>query len=311
MGKIKALIKLLRPTQYYKNALVFLGAIFSGILLDWTYWPLLILGFISFCMISSSNYIINDIIDMKKDKLHEEKKNRPLPSGEIPVWIAIVLFIIFLLVPIGIGFYISYYIVFNYWFLLFIILVFFTGQVYNLYFKRISVVDILTLSLNYIWRALAGCILINELASPWLTLSVFLGALFLVLCKRRNDLALMGEAEAHKHKEVYEIYTIQLLDQMITAATAALLVDYCIYSLFKFLYEDVYLLMTLPIFFYVVFRYLSLVYIKEGVARKTERAFLDKGIIIGGIVLIIMVILVLYFPSIFEFIADLPAISTP
>ncbi|MHA1271564.1 MAG: UbiA family prenyltransferase [Candidatus Helarchaeota archaeon] len=311
MGKIKAIIKLIRPTQYYKNALVFLGAIFAERLMGpnlhelfWTYY-LLIVGFICFCMISSSNYIINDIIDMKKDKLHKEKKNRPLPSGKISKSFAIILFLIFLITPLAVSFIISYQIN-DYWFFIFVILIFITGQAYNIYLKKISIVDILALSLNYIWRALGGCILVNILISPWLSLSVFLGALFLVLCKRRSDLQLIGEDEAHKHKVVYEIYSIKLLDQMITIATAALLFDFCIYSVNKYLISGEYYLFTLPVFFYIIFRYLTLTYIKEGVARKTERAFFDKGIIIGGIIFIILIMIIIYFPWILDFISTLP-----
>ena len=313
MSKIRALIKLLRINQYYKNGLVFLGAIFAGSLISpnllevFTVYYYLIIGFLCFCMISSSNYIINDIIDMKKDRLHKEKKNRPLASGEISKIVAIILFIVFFITPLIVSFYISYQLN-NYWFFIFVLLIFITGQAYNLYFKRISTVDILTLSLNYIWRAFGGCILVNKLASPWLSLSVFLGALFLVLCKRRNDLVLIGEEEAHKHKEVYEIYSIKLLDQMITISTAALLVDYCIYSVLKYINDKEYFLFSLPVFFYLIFRYLSLIYIKEGVARKTERAFFDKGIIIGGSIFIILLIIIIYYPGILDFISTLPAI---
>ncbi|TFF89047.1 MAG: hypothetical protein EU549_01930 [Promethearchaeota archaeon] len=309
MGKLRAILKLIRPTQYYKNALVFLGAIFAESLVFGYVWPILIAGFIIFCMISSSNYIINDIIDMKKDQLHKEKKGRPLASGEISRTFAIILFLIFLITPLVASFYLSYYIN-NYWFFVFVILIFVTGQAYNLYLKRISTVDILTLSLNYIWRALGGCILINILVSPWLTLTVFLGALFLVLCKRRNDLKLIGEEEAYKHKEVYEIYSLKLLDQMITAVTATLLIDYCIYSVFKYIGipsgPPEYFIFTLPVFFYLIFRYLSLTYTKEDVARSTERAFMDKGILIGGVIFVILIIIVIYFPEVLEFISTLP-----
>ncbi|MHA1230739.1 MAG: UbiA prenyltransferase family protein [Candidatus Helarchaeota archaeon] len=311
MGKIKAIIKLMRPRQYYKNALVFLGAIFAERLLGpdlselmWTY-TLLIIGFICFCLISSSNYIINDIIDMPKDKMHEEKKNRPLASGEISRFLAIILFIICLFVPLGISLYISY-LIDDYWFFIFVLLIFITGQIYNLYFKNISIVDILTLSVNYIWRALGGCILVNILISPWLSLTVFLGALFLVLCKRRSDLQLIGEEDAHKHKPVYEIYNIKLLDQLITASTAALLMDYCIYSVNKYLFYGEYYLISLPVFFYIIFRYLTLTYTKEHVARKTERAFLDKGMIIGGGIFIVLIFIITYFPEVLDFISTLP-----
>ncbi|MHA1753218.1 MAG: UbiA prenyltransferase family protein [Candidatus Helarchaeota archaeon] len=311
MSKIKSFIKLLRPTQYYKNALIFLGAIFAERLMGpnlsevlWTYF-LLFVGFVCFCMISSSNYIINDILDIKKDRMHDEKSSRPLASGEISKTFAILLFLIFLVVPLGISLFISY-LINDYWFFVFVLLIFITGQIYNLYFKRISVVDILTLSVNYIWRALGGCILVNILISPWLSLSVFLGALFLVLCKRRNDLKLIGEDEAYKHKEVYEIYSLKLLDQMITIATAALLFDYCIYSVIKFINNGEYYLISIPIFFYLVFRYLSLIYIKEDIARKTERAFFDVGIIIGSLIFIILILIIIYFPFILDFISTLP-----
>ena len=76
-------LQLLRPHQWYKNLIIFIGLVFSQNLFNIDYLITTAIGFIVLCSISGANYIINDIIDLKKDKKHPVKKNRPLASGEI------------------------------------------------------------------------------------------------------------------------------------------------------------------------------------------------------------------------------------
>ncbi len=106
--KIKNIFYLLRARQWYKNGLVFVGAFFSGKMFFTSLWLLLIAGFIILCCASSINYIINDLMDIEKDKSHPEKfEKRPLASGEISIFFAIlillgltgiILFLIFTLI---------------------------------------------------------------------------------------------------------------------------------------------------------------------------------------------------------------------
>ena len=103
IDRIRSYIKLLRPQQYYKNLLVFLGLIFSQKLFNYSLYFPLILGFITLCLISSTNYIINDLKDLEKDKTHPEKKTRPLAAGKIKPIEAKILAIITFVMSLGIA----------------------------------------------------------------------------------------------------------------------------------------------------------------------------------------------------------------
>jgi len=211
MSKIKNIINLLRVRQYYKNILLFIGPFFSVSLLNFSLYPILLLSFLVLCAISSINYIINDIIDIEVDKLHPENLDkRPLASGELSIsfaWVIIALLSAFILI-------ILIFILQNLWFSIMTILILITGQLYNFLFKHYSFLDIFGISFIYIWRTLAGCFLINIFISPWLLISIFELALFLVVSKRKADLTLLGLQKALEYKKSYKSYNCNLFYQL-------------------------------------------------------------------------------------------------
>ncbi|MFX1338338.1 MAG: UbiA prenyltransferase family protein, partial [Promethearchaeota archaeon] len=233
-SRIKNILNLLRVRQYYKNTLIFWGAFFSESLLDFSLYPILFLGFILLCCASSINYIINDIRDIEKDQRHPEKmKNRPLASGEISVTFALLLLILLTAI---IGFSLLF-IISNWNFAIMILLVIITGQLYNHVFKKYAFIDILCLSIIYLWRALAGCFLIDVFISPWLFLAIFEIALFLVIAKRKGDLMLLnslGEENAIAHKKSYDQYSIKLLEQFHVIIAGSLFITYSLYLIIHF-----------------------------------------------------------------------------
>jgi len=291
-SKIKNILNLLRVRQYYKNGLIFVGAFFSGKLIESSIWYLLIIGFIILCCASSFNYIINDIRDIEKDKKHTEKlEKRPLASGDLSVFFALIILVI--LLGIGGGL-IIVFILPNWNFVIMIILILITGQLYNHIFKKIAFIDILSLSLIYLWRALAGCFLIEVFISPWLFLAIFEIALFLVIAKRKGDLMFIGEEEASKHKKSYDMYSQKLLDQFHVIIAGALFITYSLYLIIHFnlfsaesvnIHEYITIL-TIPLSLYIIMRYMYLTSAKPEIARSTEKALLDPGIIIAGIILL-------------------------
>ncbi|TFG02728.1 MAG: hypothetical protein EU539_12855 [Promethearchaeota archaeon] len=289
--KIRNIVNLLRIRQQYKNGLIFLGAFFSESLLDFSLYPKLFIGFVLLCCASSINYIINDIMDREKDKLHPEKiKNRPLASGELSITFAI--FMILVLSSI-IGFSLIF-LINNINFTIMIVLIIITGQLYNHIFKKYAFIDILILSLIYLWRALAGCFLIEVFISPWLFLAIFEIALFLVIAKRKGDLILLnssGKENAAAHKKSYDKYSMELLGQFHVIIACSLFITYSLYLIIHFnlfMAESVNLheylaILTIPIILYVIFRYMYLTSAKPEIARNTEKAFFDPGIILAGI----------------------------
>ena len=299
-SKIKNILNLLRVRQYYKNILIFVGIFFSQKLFETEFYTNLLIGFIILCCASSFNYIINDLVDIKKDKKHLEKiRRKPLASGEVSIIFALILLIllagiivlslIFLIPSLG--------------FIAMIALIVITGQLYNHIFKRYALIDVIILSTGYLWRALAGCVIIREFVSAWLFLAIFELALFLSIAKRKGDLDFLGKEKAIEHKKVYDQYSVKLLEQFHLITAGALFMTYSLYLIIKFnLYEPVifnpneYLVIfTIPLALYIIMRYMYLTSFKPEIARNTEKAFLDKGIIIAALILVIILFYSFYY----------------
>ncbi|NHJ23034.1 MAG: hypothetical protein EAX89_00560 [Candidatus Lokiarchaeota archaeon] len=305
MSKLRSLLHLLRIRQYYKNVLIFVGTFFSERLFETTLYLPLVLGFIILCCASSFNYIINDIIDIEHDKKHPEKmKKKPLASGQLPLSYAIIL----LIAITGLMIFSLIFLIPNILFISMIILIIITGQLYNHLFKNHAFIDILILSTGYLWRALAGCIIINEYVSPWLFLAIFEIAMFLSIAKRKGDLFFLGKDKAIEHKKVYDQYSLKLLDQFHVMIAASLFMTYSLYLILKFnlfdleqvLIHQYIVIFTIPISLYIIMRYMYLTSAKPEIARRTERAFFDKGIIIAGIFLFIIIFYSFYLETVLE-----------
>ena len=305
VSKIKSIFHLLRIRQYYKNVLVFVGFFFSKQLFEISLYFPLILGFVLLCCASSLNYIINDIRDIKKDRSHPEKmKKKPLASGEISVYFALI--IILLLSAIIIFFLI--FVIPNLGFITMIVFLIISGQLYNHLFKRYAFIDIIILSTGYLWRALAGCMIIEEFVSAWLFLAIFEVAMFLSIAKRKGDLELLGKDKAIEHKQIYDQYSGRLLDQFHILIAGSLFMTYSLYLILIFnldepgiatVYEYI-SIFTIPISLYIIMRYMYLTSAKPKIARNPEKAFFDKGIIIAGFTLFIILFFSFYFDKIVE-----------
>lgn len=298
-SKIKSFFHLLRVRQYYKNVLVFVGIFFSQNLLDISLYFNLFIGFILLCCASSFNYIINDIRDIERDKLHPEKLNKkPLASGALSSGFAYFL----LIVLVGVMILFPIFIIPNIFFGFMILLIIVTGQLYNYLFKNYVFIDILILSTGYLWRALAGCVIIGEYVSPWLFLAIIEIAMFLSIAKRKGDLKILGRDTAIEHKKVYDQYSQKLLDQFHIIVAGSLFMTYSLYLINRFRLDEPgfpsifeYLsILTIPISLYILMRYMYLTSAKPEIARSTEKAFLDKGIIIAGLILLIILFCAFY-----------------
>jgi 4-hydroxybenzoate polyprenyltransferase len=302
-GKIKSIIELLRIRQYYKNVLIFAGIFFSERLFDLSLYVPLIIGFIILCATSSFNYIINDIIDIEYDKRHVEKlKKKPLASGKLSITFAIILLIIIVAFIV----FSLLFIVPNFEFTLMIILIIITGQSYNHIFKNYAFIDVIILSLGYLWRALSGCLIINQYISAWLFLVIFEIAMFLSLSKRTGDLNYLGEKQAVEHKKVFADYNLSLLNQYSIIVASSLFLTYALYIIFKFRldqpgtpqFHEYIAIFTIPLLFYIIMRYMFLTSTKPAIARSPEKVFFDKGIIIAGLIFLAILFITFYFDEI-------------
>ncbi|MHA2127256.1 MAG: UbiA prenyltransferase family protein [Promethearchaeota archaeon] len=300
LKKISNILYLLRVRQYYKNIMIFVGIFFSQRLFETHLYFNLLVGFILLCCASSFNYIINDIKDIDKDKLHIEKlKKRPLASGEIKIRSAVLTLIILAsIIILSVIFIIP-----NYGFIVMVLSLIVSGQLYNHLFKNYAFIDILILSTGYLWRALAGCMIIEQFVSAWLLLAIFEVAMFLSIAKRKGDLKFLGKDKAIEHKRIYDQYSSTLLDQFHVIIAGSLFITYSLYLIQKFNLDipgstiplQYLVILTIPISLYILMRYMYLTSAKPEIARNTEKAFFDKNIVIAAILLIGILFFSFYF----------------
>lgn len=291
-------LKMMRPHQWYKNTLVFLAIIFGRITIDDIEYPTLFLldkyfplfvGFAILCMISSAGYLLNDIADLEKDAAHPEKKERPLPSGSASPRVATALASVLM---VG-GLILS---TFNTMFLLVVILYIINSQAYNHFLRNYAVVDVSTIAIGFILRAVAGAFLIRVPFTSWLVIGVYFVALVLGFGKRKNELQLMGE-DAAEHKPVFTQYTEQMLDQGVQMSATWVVLFYALYCYenYRTVMLEQPVMLTIPFVAGLVLRYLYLLNNGSPVGRKPHLAIRDKGILVGGILFGLVLFWTLFF----------------
>ena len=274
----------MRPQQWYKNLILFVSIIFSLNILNVDMWFTVIFAFILFCMLSGSEYIINDVIDIESDRKHPVNYKRPLASGKLKKTHALVFAAILIIGVVAGSFLINIpFLIISISYLMLILF-------YSLILKNLIIVDLLVISIGFVMRAVAGGIAINVSISPWLIVCTFLLALFLALGKRRHELNLLGN-KAGDHRTNLAEYSNEMLDQMISITTGALIISY---SLYTFFVENYFMMLTIPVIIYGLFRYLFLVH-SRNFGGEPEMLFKDKGMLISMILWGILVVLVLYF----------------
>jgi len=286
MKTIAYIIKSARLNQWYKNLLIFLPIIFSKNLFNFGFLPQLIFGFISLCFVSSANYIINDVIDLKRDRLNPEKKTRPIASGKLSVKKAALTAIILLVVGLTVAYSLN-----NIFFLIVLSLFLFT-QVYSTYLKHEIFLDILGIALNFILRAVSGYSFIQRDVSPWLVFCTFFLALFLAIGKRYGELIYLGE-DATVHRKVLSQYDEETLNSLLNTSTTLLIASYGIFPFFSEYSQRVFY--TLPLFVYLVFRYTWLIRSGSVVARHPEKIIYDSKFVFFGIIFTITTVVLIYF----------------
>ncbi|MGB7001846.1 MAG: hypothetical protein WBE22_07530 [Halobacteriota archaeon] len=155
--------------------------------------------------------------------------------------------------------------------------------------KYLIIVDLLVISVGFVIRAVAGCLAVSVFISPWLIICAFLLALFLALGKRRHELVLLGK-EAKGHRKILEEYSTEMIDQMISIISGALIISY---SLYTFLADNYYMMLTIPFAVYGLFRYLFLVHTKN-FGGETEMIFRDRGMVLCMGLWVVLVVVILY-----------------
>ncbi len=288
---MKSLLMLLRVKQFNKNLFVFAPLIFSKRLFDWHSFSDVFVGFLLFCLASSSVYIFNDIKDIESDRQHPKKRFRPLPSGKVSVMVAIIVSATLGVVCLVFSFFLGAqfgFIVLSYM----IISVF-----YSIILKHLVILDVMVIAAGFVLRVLGGAAIVNIYPSNWLIICTILLSLFLGFSKRRYELVLLGDAPG-LHRKVLEHYSPYFLDQMISVVTAATVMSYMLYTVSEqtvVFFGTRHLIWTVPFVLYGIFRYLYLVHQKEEGSDPAEIMLKDKALLIDIFLWALSCILIIYF----------------
>ncbi len=290
MMKLKYYIKLIRVTQWSKNIFIFVPLVFAKKLFLLETFEIAIFAFFQFCIVSSTVYIFNDIIDVDHDREHPTKKFRPLASGKIKIKSAIVLLFSFLIILIP-GFFF-----FNLKFNILLVLYLLLNTAYTLKLKNVVILDILSLAAGFVIRVLAGAYVISVPVSNWLILSTLFVSIFLAVIKRRSELAFNSEVE--KTRKVLKNYTLTFLDQLTTISATGLIVAYALYAVSASTIQNFhteYLIFTIIFVVYGIFRYMYLMHVKRMGENPIDVIFKDFGMILNIFLYIVSIILIIYF----------------
>jgi 4-hydroxybenzoate polyprenyltransferase len=271
-----SLLLSLRPGQWTKNLLVFAGLLFGRQLTDPVAVARASAAFAVFCVLSGVVYLVNDVSDRDTDRQHPLKARRPIASGALPVPVAIASAIVLAVLALISAFMLG-------WPLFIVAAIYLALQtLYSGPLKHIVIIDVLTIAIGFVLRAVAGAVVVNVDISHWLLVCTILLALFISLVKRRHELVLLAGG-ATSHRPILGEYSPYLLDQMIAVVTASTLVSYVISTVSPETvqkYHTDYLGLTVVFPLYGIFRYLYLVHQKEGGGSPADMLLNDRPLLV-------------------------------
>jgi 4-hydroxybenzoate polyprenyltransferase len=284
-----AVLVSLRPRQWVKNLFVFAGLVFGQRLLTDAVWPALA-AFAIFCALSGAIYLVNDVADRAKDRLHPKKRLRPIAAGRLSARAALGVAVALVAVALAAATRLSA------GFVLVAVAYVILLSLYSAWLKHVVIVDVLTVAVGFVLRALAGTLAIHVAISGWLLICTILIALFLALGKRRHEYLTL-EADAARHRPILAEYSAGLLDQMIAVVTASTVTAYALYTMSpetvaKF--HTQLLPATLPFVLYGIFRYLYLLYRRQLGGNPSELFLNDRALLINTACWIVAVLLIIY-----------------
>jgi len=292
-----AYLKLLRPKDWAKNLFLFVPLFFGGVITDIGKLFPVFLGFIAFCCIASSIYIINDYRDREDDRKHPVKCKRPLASGAVAPSIALVICGILLIA----GFSLAWFIRDKF---LFVLAVYFLINLgYSMGLKSIAILDIILLAAGFVLRIKGGSVISHVPLSEWIVIMVFLLAVFMAIGKRRDDVLLKLSSGTDMRKSV-KGYNLEFLNILLAVVSAVIIVSYFMYTMSPDVKER---LGTYRLYYSVIFvmaglmRYLQIIYISSDSGSPTKILYKDRFIQITLLLWMISFALILYLKDVHLF----------
>jgi 4-hydroxybenzoate polyprenyltransferase len=289
---IGLLFRSLRPEQWTKNLVLFAGVLFGLRLFEIHAVLRSIAAAGIFCVLSGVIYLINDVMDREADQRHPLKCRRPIASGALSPQTALLAALILAAGALTGAWFLGL------WFFVIAVAYVSLQTLYSGPLKHMVILDVLTIAFGFVFRAVAGAVVVDVPISHWLLICTVLLALFLALSKRRHELTLLADG-ATSHRRILEEYSPYLLDQMIGVVTAATLMAYAIYTvspetIAKF--GSDWLGLTIPFPLYGIFRYLYLVHQKKGGGSPTAMLLTDRPLLICVALWACAVVLIIYHP---------------
>jgi 4-hydroxybenzoate polyprenyltransferase len=287
-------IRLLRPPDWIKNCFVFAALVFGRQVGNRQAVKLSILAFAAFCLASSAGYVLNDILDRDRDRLHPTKKDRPIPSGAVPIWAAglmvVVLAALCMIVCYAtlppkfwatVGAYVA------------------LTAAYSLALKHRMLLDVIVIAVLFVLRAIGGAEAISVDYSPWLMICTFMLCLFLGFGKRRCEIAMITDTDAMRgHRPTLVRYTPDLLNHLLSTSAGVAIITFLLYTLdtsrkTPFEAHKQNLIYTLPLVVYGVYRYAMLIELGKGTGP-TELIIKDAPFLLSVILWVAAAFVILY-----------------
>jgi len=285
-----AYLKLLRPKDWAKNLFLFIPLFFASQIFNLEKMLAVSYGFIAFCCIASSIYIINDYRDREDDRKHPVKKNRPLASGAVSPTSALIICAILIVA----GFTLAWFIRDKFAFVLAIY--FFINLGYSLGLKSIAILDILILAIGFVLRIKAGSVISFVTLSEWIVIMVFLLAVFMAIGKRRDDVLLKIGSGTDMRKSI-KGYNLELLNVLLALVCAVIVVAYFMYTMsdevrsrpgsYRLYYTCLFVIAG-------IMRYLQIVFVSADSGSPTKILYKDRFIQITLLLWVASYISILY-----------------
>lgn len=286
----RGLIRSLRPHQWAKNLFVLAPLVFGQALDDPASIARALVAFAAFCVASSGVYLVNDVRDREEDRHHPLKRLRPIAAGDLSVPVAIGAAVALLavggalaaLLGWGVLGVLAGYTVLN--------------LLYSAGLKHVVILDVMVLAVGFVLRVIAGGLAVDVEVSSWLLLCTIFLALFLAFSKRRHEIVLLAD-DARGQRRVLDHYSPAFLDQMINVVTASSVVSYALYAISPSTTERFHsrwLVYTVPLVLFGIFRYLYLVYQKPDEKNPTEAILSDPPFLVNMALWALAVLWIVY-----------------
>jgi 4-hydroxybenzoate polyprenyltransferase len=301
---VQAAVRAMRVSQWSKNGFVLLALIFARRLPDGTALGRTLIAFVAFCFASSAVYIINDLADRERDRLHPRKRLRPIASGKLSLRGAAITLTLCLSAAAGLVAFLTLTAPpdltdpYRRWggsqllFALTMISYVAINLAYSIWLKHLVIWDVFIIAAGFVLRALAGAFVIPVPISTWFYICMTFLALFLALGKRRSELIRLND-QAAIHRQNLRQYSLGLLDQLIGIVVTAMLLTYCLYT-FQGENSNHDLMLTIPVILFGTFRYLYLMYARAEGDQPDEVLWRDRQILGAVIVYAVFVVTLLY-----------------